>query len=150
MNSRFSYSFRTKIVKKEHQEKKILKPSSPDRSAGSRRMKQKKAYSVRYAEAVQLVREAVVKTMPSKEFLETESRKLKIQTELAIEEKQAAKDKLDIKVLDIKVLDSREQTLKGGTPLWIFSLPSRPQQSTKPMYSSSKSRRSRSTPRRKA
>ena len=105
VTSRFSHSVKVKAVKKVHQEEKILQPSSPVRRAGSGRNRQKKDYDVRYANAFQLVKEAVIKSMPSVEFLETERRKF-----------------ADAKQLDIKeeVLDSREQTLKENPFVDLF------------------------------
>ena len=102
VSSRINFSSRAKVVKKEHQEEKILTPSSPARSAGSR---MKEGFAVRYANAVNLVKEAVIKSMPSAEFFETERRKRAMQAGLASQEKQVAEE---------EELASREQSLKGN------------------------------------
>ena len=102
VSSRISFSSRAKVVRKKHQEEKILTPSSPVKNAGSRR---KEDYAVRYANAVNLVKEAVIKSMPSAEFLETERRKQAMQAERASQEKQVA---------------SREETLRANPFVDLF------------------------------
>ena len=73
--SRFSHKLSAKVLNVEPQEEKISKLSSLEEGASTEEKRQRKSYAVRYAEAVELVREAVVQSMPSKEFLETERAK---------------------------------------------------------------------------